>query len=74
LRDIASVTGGRYFRATDREALRQIFQQIDRLEKTASEPSRYLRLEEEYRPFLIVGLSALFLELVLSATVAVRVP
>lgn len=74
LRDIASVTGGRYFRATDREALRQIFQQIDRLEKTASEPSRYSRLEEEYGPFLIVGLSALFLELVLSATVAVRVP
>ncbi len=74
LRDMASVTGGRYFRATDRAALRQIFQQIDLLEKTPGEASRYLRVEEEYRPFLIVALSALLLELICSATIAVRVP
>ncbi|GBD33283.1 MAG: aerotolerance protein BatA [Gemmatimonadales bacterium] len=74
LRDIASATGGRYFRATDREALRQIFQQIDRLEKTPAEATRYLRVEEEYRPFLIAALSALLLEMIFSATVAVRVP
>lgn len=74
LRDMASVTGGRYFRATDREALRQIFEQIDRLEKTPAEASRYVRVEERYHPFLMVALAALLLEMIGSASIAVRVP
>lgn len=74
LRHIAQTTGGRYFRATDAEALRQIFQQIDQLEKAVVEVTRYTRLEETYRPLVLAGLLALLLECVLSATVVVRVP
>jgi Ca-activated chloride channel family protein len=74
LRDVASTTGGRYFRATDAEALAHIFGQIDQLEKTPVEITRYTRFEESVRPWLVLGLGALALELVLSATVVVRVP
>jgi Ca-activated chloride channel family protein len=74
LRDVAHTTGGRYFRATDAQALAHIFQQIDQLEKTPVEITRYTRFEERVRPWLLLGLGALAVELVLSATVVVRVP
>ncbi len=74
LRDVAQTTGGRYFRATDAEALARIFEQIDQLEKTPVEITRYTQFHESVRPWLVLGLGALALELVLSATVVVRVP
>jgi Ca-activated chloride channel family protein len=74
LRDVARTTGGRYFRATDPEALRRIFGQIDRMEKTPVTVTRYLEYDEEFRPPLVLGLAALALELLLAATVVVRVP
>ncbi len=74
LTEIAEVTGGRYFRAKDSDALGQIFGQIDRLEKTPIQVTRYVRYDELTRPFVIVALVALGLELLLAATVAVRVP
>ncbi|MDH3289786.1 MAG: VWA domain-containing protein [Gemmatimonadota bacterium] len=74
LRDIAQLTGGRYFRATDPEALSRIFGQIDRLEKTPVVVTRYAHFEEGFRLPLLVGLGALTLELLVAATVVVRVP
>jgi Ca-activated chloride channel family protein len=74
LQDIAETTGGRYFRATDPEALSRIFGQIDRLEKTPVVVSRSTDFEEAFRPPVIVGLVALALELVLASTIVVRVP
>ena len=74
LREIADATGGRYFRAKDSDALAQIFGQIDRLEKSQIRVTRYIRYDELTRPFVLVALGALALELLLSATVAVRVP
>jgi Ca-activated chloride channel family protein len=74
LRDVAAKTGGRYFRATDAEALARIFQQIDQLEKTEVEVTRFTEYEESYRPLVIAGLVALLVELVLGSTIAVRVP
>lgn len=74
LHEIAEVTGGRYFRAKDADALAQIFVQIDRLEKTPIKVTRYIRYDELTRPFVLVALGALALELLLAATVAVRVP
>ncbi|MGE0353006.1 MAG: VWA domain-containing protein [Gemmatimonadales bacterium] len=74
LQDIAQTTGGRYFRAKDSEALSRVFRQIDALEKTPILVTRYTRYEEVIRPFVIAGLLALGLELLLGATVAVRVP
>jgi Ca-activated chloride channel family protein len=74
LQDIAQTTGGRYFRATDAEALSRIFQQIDQLEKTPVQITRYTQYNEAYRLPLLIGLAALALELVIGATVVVRVP
>jgi Ca-activated chloride channel family protein len=74
LRDIARMTGGRYFRATDPDALSRIFQQIDELEKTPVTVTRYTQFDEAFRGPLLIGLAALVLELLVSATVVVRVP
>jgi len=74
LREIADKTGGRYFRARDSEALSRIFHQIDALEKTPVQVTRYTKYEEATRPLLLVGLLALALELLLSGTLVVRVP
>ena len=74
LQDIATGTGGRYFRATDAEALSRIFQQIDQLEKTPVQITRFTQHNEAYRIPLLIGLAALAIELMVGATVVVRVP
>lgn len=74
LTDVATMTGGRYFRATDGEGLQRIFEQIDQLEKTAVQVTRYRRGDEGYRVPVVIGLFTLMLELTLAATVVVRVP
>lgn len=74
LRDVARMTGGRYFRATDPEALNHIFQQIDVLETTPVIVTRYRQADEQVEIPLLLGLGALVLELVTAATVVVRVP
>jgi Ca-activated chloride channel family protein len=74
LRHVADMTGGRYFRATDAEALSRIFRQIDELEKTPVTVTRYTDFDEWYRPLLVIGLAAIAIELTLSSTIVVRVP
>jgi len=74
LTDMAAVTGGQYFRATDTETLKDIFAQINRLEKTTVQRVIYRRFDEAYRVPLGLGLLGLALEIVLSGTFAVRVP
>lgn len=74
LQEIAQKTGGRYFRAKDTEALSRIFHQIDALEKTPIQITRYTRYDETTRPLILLGLAALALELVLASTLVVRVP
>jgi len=74
LTDIANLTGGRYFRAKDSDALSRIFGQIDQMEKSQVEMIQYRSAEESTRPFLAIGVAALALELLCAATVAVRAP
>jgi Ca-activated chloride channel family protein len=74
LQEIAQKTGGRYFRAKDTEALSRIFRQIDALEKTPIQITRYTRYDETTRPLILLGLTTLALELVLATTLVVRVP
>lgn len=74
MREIAQSTGGRYFRATDTEALSRVFGQIDQLEKTPIQVMRYARFDEATRPLALLGLLALGLELLLGATLVVRLP
>jgi Ca-activated chloride channel family protein len=61
MREIARRTGGRFFKATDREALRRVFQEIDRLEKTPLQVKRYVRYREAFPPLVWAGLALLLL-------------
>lgn len=59
LTEIASATGGRYFRARDARALEAIYAQINRLERSAVETTTWVRHTEQYHWPLAVGLLAL---------------
>lgn len=67
LRDVATATGGRYFRAVDAAALQSIYGQIDRLEREPLHARTYVRYTEEFRWPLGAALLALALEVVLLA-------
>ena len=67
LRQIAGLTGGRYFRARDGAALGQIYAQIDRLERVPVETRTQVSYTELYRIALAIALAALLLELALTA-------
>jgi Ca-activated chloride channel homolog len=67
LRQIAALTGGRYFRARDGAALGQIYAQIDRLERAPVETRTRVSYTELYRIALGIALAALLLELGLTA-------
>ncbi len=64
---VASVSGGRYFRARDGTALQRIYEQIDQLERSPIRAKRYVRYQELYRWPLGVAIGALLLELLLLA-------
>jgi Ca-activated chloride channel family protein len=74
LTEISESTGGQYFRARDSEALGRIFRQIDRLERSRVDVVRYVRQEERTRPFLLAAIAFLAIELLIGATIVVRVP
>lgn len=74
LREIASLTGGRYFRATDTDSLRTIFGEIDKLEKTDIEVEKTAEYRDLFAWFLGPGILFLALEVVLSQTVWRRLP
>ena len=56
LSDIAEKTGGRYFRATDNEKLREIYKEINRLEKSRVEVESQTRYDERFAPFVLGAL------------------
>lgn len=68
LTKIAHETGAEYFRATDESSLRQIYAQIDKMEKSAFNVNTYIRRSEAFRWFLVWGVFFLLLELGLRLT------
>ncbi len=74
LKEIASITGGEYYRATDTERLREIYGEINKLETYPIEERGYTEYRELFPLFLIPGLIILFLEIVLSNTVLRCIP
>lgn len=68
LREIAEVTGGLYLNASDIEGLAQVYAQIDKLEKSEFEESKFTQYSELYRWFAGLGLVAIFLVHVLWET------
>ena len=74
LRQIAALTGGQYFRATDSEALKEIYSEIDRLEKTTTVAQHYQQYVDFFPLFLLSGLGLVLLEAVLVNTRLRTVP
>lgn len=69
LEDIAQTTGGTYFRATNNESLKSIYDEINKLEKTEIEEFKYTRYEEKYRPWLLLAGVFLLIEWLLRHTI-----
>jgi Ca-activated chloride channel family protein len=74
LRSIASNTGGEYFRATDNEALKAIYERIDVLEKTKIEKKEYSKKTEEYWRYAVLALLILLLEILMRNTILRTIP
>lgn len=68
LQEIATTTGGKYFRATNNETLEEIYEEINKLEKTEIEEFKYYRYEEKYRPWIWLAGTLLLLEWILRNT------
>ncbi len=69
LKEIAEVTGGKYFRATNNKKLEEIYDEINKLEKTEIEEFKYYNYEEKYRPLVILAGLLLLMELLFRFTV-----
>ena len=68
LKQIALVTGGKYFRATNNRKLKEIYKEIDLLEKTEVEEFKFYNYEEKFRPLVLLALVILMLEFLLRFT------
>ncbi len=74
LKNIAEMTGGEYFRATNNASLDEIYKKIDKLEKSRIEVTSYRNAAELFSGWLDAGLILLLVELALSKTVFRRIP
>lgn len=74
LKEIAKKTGGQYFRATDNKTLKEVYGQIDKLEKTKIEVSAYQRKTEKFYAFALLAGIFLLLEIILRYGVVRAIP
>lgn len=74
LTQIASITGGEYFRATDNKKLKDIYDQIDEMEKYHISVNTVTKRKELYMPYAILALCLVVFELLLRRTVLRNIP
>ena len=74
LQEIAELTGGQYFRATDNESLASIYEEIDALERTEIAVENFTQYAERFPVVLALGLLLLLMEVGLSQTVLRKLP
>ena len=74
LRSIAEMTGGEYFRATDKAKLKAIYDQINQLEKSKVEVTEHVTYHEQYLLWALAGLLLLFAEFLFANLVLKRIP
>lgn len=74
LKQIATTTGGQYFRATDNASLKEIYSEIDQMEKTKISVREYSKKQEEYKNIALLLLALLLLELLLKHTLLKKIP
>ena len=69
MRQIAEISGGEYFRATDNQSLAKIYKEIDRLEKTKLSTRSYHKVYEQFAFFVLIAALCLLLEWLLRSTI-----
>ena len=74
LKQVADITGGQYFRATDKTSLEQIYAEIGEMEKTKIEVKEYTRYSELFLPYLLAAVIFLLLEILLANTKFRKIP
>lgn len=74
LQQIATLTGGKYFRATDNNKLEQIYKEIDQLEKSKIEVKHFSKKNEQYFIFGLIGMVLLIAQALLRYTVLRKIP
>lgn len=74
LSEIADITDADYYRATDNSKLREVYEKIDKLERTKLNVKEFSKREEEYIVFAVIAFAALFLEILLRNTILRRIP
>lgn len=74
LTKISQITDGKYFRATNNQALKDIYSQIDKLEKTKMESMTISHVNEKFYPFLVLALVLLTLKIILRYTIGRILP
>lgn len=74
LKKIADITGGKYFRATNKSSLEEIYAEIGELEKTKIEVKHYTRYKELFVNYLLLAFGLIFVEIVLANTKFRKIP
>lgn len=74
LREIAEMTGGEYFRATDKGTLAEVYERINQLEKSEVEVTEFTTYDERFLVYLLAALAALVLEFVIGQLWLKRIP
>jgi len=69
LTQISEMTGGKYFRATDNDRLKEIYSDIDKLEKTEIEEFKYYSVDEKFRYFLLPAIILIAFEMIMKLTI-----
>ena len=69
LKEVANLTGGQYFKATSKEKLSEIYQQIDQIEKQKFEVDITQRYDEHFFYFALIGFILLLIEILLTNTI-----
>jgi len=69
MKQIAQLTNGKYFRATNNEKLEEIYAEINKLEKTEVEESKFYNYEEKFRPLVLLAGFLFLLEIILRNTI-----
>ena len=74
LSDISAQTDGNFYRATNNNQLKQIYRDIDKLEKTKLNVTHFAKRYEAYQPFAIAAFLCFLMEILLRTVVLRRIP
>ncbi|MDR0745819.1 MAG: VWA domain-containing protein [Mediterranea sp.] len=74
LTQIAGITDGNYYRATSNSKLKEVYEQIDKLERTKLNVKEYSKRQEEYRVFALIAFLCVLLEILLRNSILKKIP